>query len=130
MRSGSASSKPPASQTSFRKPRADLQSPIGVVHFERSEDAEVHRAFPGRPCHGARGFTGRIPGISRRRTSIRSPDDHHPIERREMTRVRSPHSATARLLEVLRDRWDGATWQRGRDWLTRVHPPGERQQPR
>jgi hypothetical protein len=45
-----------------------------------------------------------------------------------MTRRRSPRSA--RLLAALRERWDGATWQPGTDWLTRVHPSGERQEPR
>jgi hypothetical protein len=47
-----------------------------------------------------------------------------------MTRTRSPHSAAVRLLASLRERWDGAAWQPGTDWLTRVHPAGERQEPR
>ena len=45
----------------------------------------------------------------------------------------------ARGLASLRDLWDGASWEPGHDWLTRVvpdiggfwrPPPGDRQEPR
>ena len=35
-----------------------------------------------------------------------------------------------RLLAALRDFCEGASWEPGRDWLTRVNDPGERQEPR
>ena len=35
-----------------------------------------------------------------------------------------------RLLAALRDFHEGASWEPGRDWLTRVSDPGERQEPR
>lgn len=36
----------------------------------------------------------------------------------------------ARLLAALRDFHEGASWEPGRDWLTRVSEPGDRQEPR
>lgn len=36
----------------------------------------------------------------------------------------------ARLLAGLRDFRESASWEPGRDWLTRVSDPGERQEPR
>ena len=38
--------------------------------------------------------------------------------------------ATMRLLKSIHDVWDGSSWEPGRDWLTRVQTPGERQVPR
>jgi hypothetical protein len=35
-----------------------------------------------------------------------------------------------RLLAALLDLCEGASWEPGRDWLTRVSDPGERQEPR
>jgi hypothetical protein len=36
----------------------------------------------------------------------------------------------ARRFDSLRDLWDGASWEPGHDWLTRVAPaPGDRQEP-
>ena len=39
-------------------------------------------------------------------------------------------SAGARLLAAFRNFREGASWEPGRDWLTRVTDPGERQEPR
>jgi hypothetical protein len=39
-------------------------------------------------------------------------------------------SARARLLAAFRNFREGASWEPGRDWLTRVADPGERQEPR
>lgn len=39
-------------------------------------------------------------------------------------------SVAARLLEAFRKFQEGASWEPGRDWLTRVTDPGERQEPR
>jgi hypothetical protein len=37
----------------------------------------------------------------------------------------------ARRFDLLRDLWDGASWEPGHDWLTRAVPaPGDRQEPR
>jgi hypothetical protein len=38
--------------------------------------------------------------------------------------------ATLRLLRAMHDLWDGSSWEAGRDSLTRVHSPSERQEPR
>lgn len=38
--------------------------------------------------------------------------------------------AGARLLAAFRNFQEGASWEPGRDWLTRVTEPGERQEPR
>jgi hypothetical protein len=48
-------------------------------------------------------------------------------------RRRRPKNLTAigaRLLAALRDFREGASWEPGRDWLTRVSDPGEPQEPR
>lgn len=42
----------------------------------------------------------------------------------------TPASAGARLLAALRDFCEGASWEPGRDWLTHVTDPAERQGPR
>jgi hypothetical protein len=39
-------------------------------------------------------------------------------------------SAGARLLAAFGNFREGASWEPGRDWLTRVSDPGERQEPR
>jgi hypothetical protein len=39
-------------------------------------------------------------------------------------------SARARLLAAFRNFREGASWEPGRDWLTRVTDPAERQEPR
>lgn len=39
-------------------------------------------------------------------------------------------SAGARLLAAFRNFQEGASWEPGRDWLTRVTDPGEPQEPR
>lgn len=42
----------------------------------------------------------------------------------------SGRRAIVRLLRSIHDVWDGSSWEPGRDWLTRVDQPGERQAPR
>jgi hypothetical protein len=44
-------------------------------------------------------------------------------------RLANPPAIAARLLAALRDFREGASWEPGRDWLTRVSDPGERQEP-
>jgi hypothetical protein len=39
-------------------------------------------------------------------------------------------SVGARVLAAFRNFREGASWEPGRDWLTRVTDPGDRQQPR
>lgn len=39
-------------------------------------------------------------------------------------------SAGVRFLAAFRNFQEGASWEPGRDWLTRVTDPGERQEPR
>jgi hypothetical protein len=39
-------------------------------------------------------------------------------------------SAGARVLAAFRHFCQGASWEPGRDWLTRVTDPGDRQEPR
>ena len=42
----------------------------------------------------------------------------------------SAKHATLRLLRAMHDVWDGSSWEAGRDSLTRVQSPSERQEPR
>jgi hypothetical protein len=50
------------------------------------------------------------------------------LERGPSARV---SSGLARRLDSLGYLWDGASWERGHDWMTRaVPPPGDRQEPR
>jgi hypothetical protein len=39
-------------------------------------------------------------------------------------------SVAARLLAAFRNFQEGESWEPGRDWLTRLTDPGERQEPR
>jgi hypothetical protein len=51
-----------------------------------------------------------------------------PMRRRFVMGARG--RAIERFLASIRDLWDGSSWEPGRDWLTRVQSPGERQAPR
>jgi hypothetical protein len=53
-----------------------------------------------------------------------------PVPRVASSGRRPLTSAGARLLAAFRNFREGASWEPGRDWLTRVTDPGERQEPR
>jgi hypothetical protein len=53
-----------------------------------------------------------------------------PVPRLASSGWRTLTSAGARLLAALQNFCEGTSWTPGRDWLTRVTDPGERQEPR
>jgi hypothetical protein len=53
-----------------------------------------------------------------------------PIPRIANSKRHLVASVGARLLGAFRNFREGASWEPGRDWLTRVADPGERQEPR
>ena len=53
-----------------------------------------------------------------------------PIPRVASSKGHRLTSVAARLLAAFRNFQEGESWEPGRDWLTRVNDPGERQEPR